>query len=154
MWCRPQICFKNVYVHSFITACIRQMGKVIVSVCLSVHTPSPSHNTSTGTMSFLGVTPVTGPSSFLGIPVTGTSSLSRGNPTLGLGYPTPRGTHYGYPSARDEVPPVQVKMWVPGMRYSPVWSGQGYAGWGTPQSGQNGGTQDGVPQPEMGYLPG
>ena len=44
---------------SVITAHIRRMGKVMFSVCLSVHTGwwvtlSPSHNTSTGSMFFLG----------------------------------------------------------------------------------------------------
>ena len=47
------------------TAPIRGMGKVIISVCLSVHTlggitTSPSHNTFTGPMSFTGGTQVTG----------------------------------------------------------------------------------------------
>ena len=67
------------------TARIQGMGKVIVSVCLSVHThpiilplvpcpfqrgyPSPSHNTSTGPMSFPE-----------GIPVTSPRSLPRGYP--------------------------------------------------------------------------
>ena len=46
---------KYFFLH-FITARIRRMGKVIVSVCLSVHTwGPPSYNTSTGPMSFPGV---------------------------------------------------------------------------------------------------
>ena len=110
---------------------IRRMGKVIFSVCLSVHTrrgaPSPSYDTSTGPMSFKGGTPVTGP-----------SSLPRGYPTPGGGYPS------WVPPSRDGVPPGQVRMAVSGMEYpSP---GMGY-----PLARSVWGTWDGYPHPGMAY---
>ena len=51
-------------------------GEVGPPFWFSPYTPSPSHNTSTGPMSFLKGTPVTGPRSPPGgIPVTGPRSL-------------------------------------------------------------------------------
>ena len=81
-------------------------GKVTVSVCCQSTpgrgggggTPSPSHNTSTGPMSFLG-----------GTPVTGTRSLLGGIPQSWPG---------AYPTARTGVPPSQVRMvGYPSMEY-------------------------------------
>ena len=80
-------------------------------------TPSPSHNTSTGHMSFPGGTPVTGP-----------RSLPRGTSVLAGDTPVPgRGTIMGYSPGQDGVSPSQVRIGYPlsqdRMGYS-LWSGQ------------------------------
>ena len=96
-----------------------------VSVCSGGGVPylhpiiSPSHNTSTGPMSFLGVPHNTSTSSmsFPGhTPVTGPRSLLRGYPVTDARYPSPRWeggnpswdtpsqVRMGYPFARDRVP--------------------------------------------------
>ena len=119
--------------HQVITARIRRMGKVLftpVYVCSHLGgTPSPSHNTSTGSMSFLEGTPShntpTDPMSFprgyqwlvpglfWGVP----QSQAMGYPRQGvLGYPLVR-TGLGYPPS-----------W-PGLRYLSPHPGQE---WGTP----------------------
>ena len=87
-------------------------------------TPSPSHNTSTGPMSFpgRGDTPVTGPRSLPrgvprpgpdreGVPQSGPDGGVGGFPSQGVPWPGPHG---GYPSqgwvpppSRDGIPPIQ-----------------------------------------------
>ena len=91
-------------------------------------TPSPSHNTSTGLMSFLGGTPVPDrgyPSARLG-----------GTPSWGIPWPGQVSDRVypkmGYPLARDGVPPAR-------------------SGWGTTPPARSGW---GTPQPWMGYFPG
>ena len=111
-------------------------------------TPSPPHNTSTGSMSLLG-----------GIPVSGPRSLLRGVPQSQMkGYPSPRsrvptgqdGGGTPSPPGQDGVPSSQDRM-----RYIPTRTGWGTSlptrtGWGTLQPGQ-----DAVPpsQDRMRYLP-
>ena len=87
-------------------------GTVFTGVCLSIPrmgTPSPSHNTSTGPMSFLGVNPVTSPSSPLGVPQSqagrcpssrwGTHPRCGGTQVPG-GCASPVRTELGYPLAK------------------------------------------------------
>ena len=107
----------------FIDAIIIVGGYVFTGVCLFIWGyPIPSHNTSTGSMSFPGGTPVTGP-----------RSLPRGYPVQDGRYPSPR---EGVPQScaggtQDGVPLVRP-------------------GWGTPP-GQDGVPpqpgQDGIPPP-------
>ena len=88
--------FDSFFALCVITTCIQSMmGGYIFSLFVQGGTPSPSYNTSTGPMSFLGRTPVTGPWSF-----------QRGcTPVPGRGCPRPR---LGYAWAgQDEVPPSQ-----------------------------------------------
>ena len=81
----------------FITARILRMGKVIVSVCQFIPgggeeeggTPSPSHNTSTGPMSFPGVPHWLVPGPFRG------GMPGWGTPQPGMGYPP--GQEWGTP---------------------------------------------------------
>ena len=84
-----------------------------VSVCSGGY-PIPSHNTSTGPMSFLG-----------GIPVTGSRPLPRGYPSPRQGVPhdgvPPNQVRVGHPPTRDGVPPQPGQDGVPPR-----------AGWGTP----------------------
>ena len=100
--------------------------EVMFSLCLPPgggSTLSPSHNTSTGPISFLRGTQSpshntsTGPMSFLGVP----QWLAPG-PFLG-----------GYPSPGQEIPQFQVGGGYP-MRGS-AWGTPARSAWGTPQLG-------------------
>ena len=88
------------------TACVRSLtGRYCFHRCLSVHTrrgtPSPSHNTSTGPMSFLWGTPVIGPRSLpRGYPSDWSRVPSWGVPSPRWGYP-----RTGYPQPGMGYPP-------------------------------------------------
>ena len=109
--------FRNTVLYSLPPAYVVRHGKVLfsqVSVCPHPggrigSTTSPSHNTSTGPMSFLVGTPVTSP-----------SSLPRGYPSqvqMGGGYPS---------QIQTGEPPI--------LGWGTPWPGQdgGTQGWGTP----------------------
>ena len=101
-------------------------GFIFTAHTLGWVTPSPSHNTSTGPMSFLGGTPSpshntsTGPMSFLGgvNPSDWSQVPSRGVPQSQAGYPSPRGGTpvLGYPQSQDRMGtplPNQDRMGYP-----------------------------------------
>ena len=125
------------------TARIRRMGKVIVSVCLSVHTPEEGvphlHPIILPLIPcpFQGDTPVTSPSSLLG-----------GTPLLdGGGYTPPHVQGWGTPQPGEDGGGVP-QDWIPPC-----------PGWGTPRPGLDEGTPYppvhgwGTPWPERGYPP-
>ena len=106
------------------------MWKVLFSqVCVCSNlggTPFPSHNTSTGPMSFLGGTPVTSPRSLpWGVPQSQMGVYTSPRWTRGGVYPSPR--QGKYPSPRWEAPKSQA-----GGYFSPRPSPR------SPQPGQGG----------------